>query len=176
MEKISTEYQVTVSDFRRATYFGLFQRHRTALRILFVVLAVAILYVLGASMGLGVLNPLVLFIAVAYLIWGMLLFSGAERGIRAYLRSKDSLIGCTYRVELDTHRIRLEVPERKIQVSTQVNQLTCVCELSSLFLIYTSMQDVYILPHRCMSETQRVALRHNFRARLGANFGSRFKG
>ena len=74
MEKISTEYQVTVSDFRRATYFGLFQRHRTALRILFVVLAVAILYVLGASMGLGVLNPLVLFIAVAYLIWGMLLF------------------------------------------------------------------------------------------------------
>ena len=176
MEKISTEYQVTVSDFRRATYFGLFQRHRTALRILFVVLAVAILYVLGASMGLGVLNPLVLFIAMAYLIWGMLLLSGAERGIRAYLKSKDSLIGCTYRVELDTHRIRLEVPERKIQVSTQVNQLTCVFELSSLFLIYTSMQDVYILPHRCMSETQRVALRHNFRARLGANFGSRFKG
>ena len=176
MEKISTEYQVTVSDFRRATYFGLFQRHRTALRILFVVLAVAILYVLGASMGLGVLNPLVLFIAVAYLIWGILLLSGAERGIRAYLRSKDSLIGCTYRIELDTHRIRLEVPERKIQVSTQVNQLTCVFELSSLFLIYTSMQDVYILPHRCMSEKQRVALRHIFRARLGANFGSRFKG
>ena len=176
MEKISTEYQVTVSDFRRATYFGLFQRHRTALRILFVVLAVAILYVLGASMGLGVLNPLVLFIAVAYLIWGILLLSGAERGIRAYLRSKDSQIGCTYRIELDTHRIRLEVPERKNQVSTQVHQLTCVFELSSLFLIYTSMQDVYILPHRCMSEKQRVALRHNFRARLGANFGSRFKG
>ena len=176
MERISAKYQVTVSDFRRATYFGLFQRHRMALRIMFVVLAVAVLYVLGASIGLGVMNPLVLFIAMAYLIWGILLFSGAERGIRAYLRSKNSLIGCTYRVELDSHRIRLEVPEHKIQVSTQVNQLTCVFELSSMFLIYTSMQDVYILPHRCMSEKQRVALRHNFRTRLGENFGSRFKG
>ena len=47
MEKIKTSYQVTVSDFRRATYFGLFQRHRTALRIMFVVLAVGVLYALG---------------------------------------------------------------------------------------------------------------------------------
>ena len=83
MERISAKYQVTVSDFRRATYFGLFQRHRMGLRIMFVVLAVAILYVMGASIGLGVMNPLVLFIAMAYLIWGILLFSGAERGIRA---------------------------------------------------------------------------------------------
>lgn len=175
MDKISAEYQVTVSDFRRATYFGLFQCHRTPLRIMFVVLAVAILYVLGASIGLGTINPLVLFIAVGYLIWGILLFAGAERGIRTYLKRKDSLIGCTYEAELDSHRIRLEVPERDIHVSTQVNQLTCVFELSSMFLIYTSLQDVYILPHRCMRQEQRLALRRNFRARLGANFGSRFK-
>ena len=32
MEKISVEYQITVSDFRQATYYGLFLRHRTALR------------------------------------------------------------------------------------------------------------------------------------------------
>lgn len=175
MDKICVDYQVTVSDFRRATYFGLFQRHRTALHILFVVLAVAILYVLGASIGLGTINYLVLFLATAYLIWGILLFAGAEKSIRAYLRSKDSLIGCTYRAELESHRIRLEIPERKIQVAAQVNQLTCVFELSSLFLIYTSMQDVYILPHRCLTDEQRLALRKNFRERVGNNFGSRFK-
>ena len=175
MDKITVEYQVTVSDFRRATYFGLFQRHRTALRIMFVVLAVAILYVLGASIGLGTINYLVLFVAGAYLIWGILLFAGAEKGIRAYLKTPDSLIGCTYRAELESHRIRLDVPERNIHVSAQVNQLTCVFELSSLFLIYTSLQDVYILPNRCLTDEQRLALRKNFRERVGQNFGSRFK-
>ena len=175
MDKISVEYQVTVSDFRKATYFGLFQQHRTALRIMFVVLIVAILYAMGASLGLGTLNPLVLFIAAAYLVWGLLLFAGAEKGIRAYLNMPNSLIGCTYRAELDSHRVRFEIPERKIQVSAQVNQLTCVFELSALFLIYTSVQDVYILPNRCLTSEQRIALRKNFRQRVGQNFGSRFK-
>lgn len=175
MEKISVEYQVTVSDFRKATYFGLFQQHRTTLRIMFVVIIVAVLYAFGASLGLGTLNPLVLFIAAAYLIWGLLLFAGAEKRIRAYLKTPDALIGCTYRVELESHRIRLEIPERNIQVSTQVNQLTCVFELSALFLIYTSLRDVYLLPTRCLTAEQRVALRRSFRERLGDNFGSRFK-
>ncbi len=175
MDKISVEYQVTVSDFRQATYFGLFQRHRMALRIMFVVLIVAVLYVLGASIGLGTMNPLVLFIAAAYLIWGLLLFAGAEKGIKQYLRSEGSLIGCSFRAELESHRIRLEIPERKIQVTAQTNQLACVFELSSLFMIYTSMQDVYLLPNRCLTAEQRIALRKNFRERLGNNFGSRFK-
>lgn len=175
MDKISVEYQVTVSDFRKATYFGLFQQHRTALRIMFVVVIVGILYAMGASLGLGTLNPLVLFIAAAYLIWGLLLFAGAEKGIRAYMQSPDCLIGCTYRAELESHRVRFEIPERKIQVTAQMNQLACVFELSALFMIYTSMQDVYLLPTRCLTPEQRIALRNNFRQRLGNNFGSRFK-
>lgn len=175
MDKISIEYQITVSDFRKATYFGLFQQHRTALRILFVVLIVAVLYGMGASLGLGTINPLVLFIAAAYLVWGLLLFAGAERGIRTYLRREDSLIGCTYRVELESHRIRIEIPERNIQVSAQMNQLACAFELSALFLIYISLQDVYLLPTRCLTAEQRLALRKNLRQRLGDNFGSRFR-
>lgn len=175
MDKISVEYQITVSDFRQATYFGLFQRHRTALRIMFVVLIVAVLYLLGASIGLGTINYLVLFIAGAYLIWGLLLFAGAEKGIRAYLKTPGTFIGCTYRAELESHRIRFDIPERNVHVSAQVNQLTCVFELSSLFMIYTTMQDVYILPTRCLTAEQRLALRKNFRERLGQNFGSRFK-
>ena len=53
--------------------------------------------------------------------------------------------------------------------------MACVFELSSLFMIYTSMQDVYLLPHRCLTVEQRIAMRKNFRERLGNNFGSRFK-
>ncbi len=175
MEKISAEYQVTLSDFRQATYYGLFLRHRTALRFLFAVLATAVLYVIGATLGLGTINPYALLIAAAYLAWGLVLFGGAELGIRGYLKSPQSLIGCTYRAELESHRIRLEVPERKIKMSTQINELTCVFEISSMFLIYTSIQDVYILPHRCMTPEQRVALRHNFRTHLDKKFSTRFK-
>ena len=175
MEKINVEYQITVSDFRQATYYGLFLRHRTALRIMFVVLAVAVLYAIAGSLGFGTINPLVLFLGAGYLIWGIFLFAGAEKGIRAYLRSEQSMIGQTYRMELDSHRLRVEIPERDIEFSVAVNKLTCVFEFSALFLIYTSLQDVYLLPIRCLNPEQRTALRGNFRQRLGDNFGSRFR-
>jgi len=175
MEKINVEYQITVRDFREATYYGLFLRHRKALRIMCVVVIVGVLYGIAGAMGVGEINPLVLFLTAAYLIWGLVLFAGAEKGIRGYLRTKDSLIGCTYRMELETHRIRLEVPERKIRFSTQINQLACVFEISSLFLIYANLQDVFILPKRALTEDQRRALQINFREKLGDNFGSRFK-
>ena len=175
MDKICVEYQVTVSDFRRATYYGTFLRHRTALRVMFVVLAVAVLYAIAGAVGFGTVNPLVLFLAMGYLIWGLMLFAGVEKGIRAYLRTKESFIGCTYRMELESHRIRLDIPERKIQFATPVNKLACVFEISSLFMIYTSLQDVYILPARALTEEQRVDLRKNFREKLGDNFGSRFR-
>ena len=89
MKKINTSYQVTLSDFRRATYFGLFQRYRRPLQIMVVVLLVGALYCFGAYLGLGQLNPLVLFITVAYLIWGIMMFSRTERGIRRYLGTHD---------------------------------------------------------------------------------------
>ena len=38
MEKIQVEYKVTVSDFRKASYYGLFLRHRRPLQIMFAVL------------------------------------------------------------------------------------------------------------------------------------------
>lgn len=175
MEKITVEYQITVSDFRKATYYGLFLRHRTALRIMFVVLAVAVLYAIAGSLGLGTVNPLVLFLGAGYLVWGIFLFAGAEKGVRAYLRSEHSMIGQTYQMELDSHRIRVDVPDRDIHFSTPVNKLACAFEFSTMFLIYTSLQDVYLLPVRCLTDAQRAALRTNFRQRLEDNFGSRFR-
>lgn len=175
MNKISVEYQVTVSDFRRATYYGLVNQHRTPLRILFAVLVVAVGYVLlGSLLNLDGFNPLVLFLAAAYLVWGILLFAGAERGIRQYIRRPDSLVGCTYRMELESHRVAVEVPERKIQFSVPVNQLACVFELSNMFLIYHTVQDTFILPRRCLTDEERAALRSNFRKKLGDRFASRF--
>ena len=176
MNKISVEYQVTVSDFRRATYYGLVNQHRTPLRIMVVVIAVAIVYaLLGSLLNLGGFNPLVVFLAAAYLVWGILLFAGAERRIRQYIGQKDCLVGCTYRMELESHRVEVAVPERKIRFSVPVNQLACVIELSGMFLIYHTAQDAYILPNRRLTDGQRADLRANFRKKLGERFASRFK-
>lgn len=174
MEKIDVHYQITVSDFRQATYFGLFQRHRRALQIMFIVLAVSILYVLGAYAGLGQINYLVPFLGMAYLVWGLLLFAGSEAGIRRYLHSADSLIGCTYHAALGPHRVCFEIPERGIRFDCPMGKLACVFELSGMFLIYISLQEVYLLPHRCLTEAQRAALRASFREHLGGNFSTRF--
>jgi len=176
MERIDVSYQVTLKDFRMATYFGMFQRYRNPLRIMFVVLiAAGVYYFLGTQLDLGPMNYLVFFLAAAYLLWGLVLFAGAENGIRTYLRSENSMIGCTYHATLDTHRVRMRVSERKIDISAPLSQLACVFEISTMFLIYVSAQDAYILPHRCLTEEQRIALRENFRERMGEYFNTRFK-
>lgn len=69
MQTIHVNYFITVSDFRKATYYGLFLRHRRALQIMFLVLGVSILYAIGGALGLGTVNYLVFFLALAYLIW-----------------------------------------------------------------------------------------------------------
>lgn len=175
MDNISVEYQVTLADFRKATYYGMFLRNRKALRIMFAVLFVGVLYMLGSFIGLGEINPLVLFLALGYFIWGIWLFSGVEKGIRTYLKSENSMIGCTYRAELTAKTLSIAVPERDIRVSLPIKKLACAFEMSSMFLLYTSMQDVYILPNRVLSDEQRAALRGNLRSKLGDNFGTRFK-
>lgn len=174
MERIKAEYHITVSDFRKASYYGLFLRYRRPLQIMLVVLAGAVVYGVGGYLGLGSVNYLVFFLAGAYLIWGLLLFAGLERRILRYVKSPDSFLSNTYVATIDSHRIAFEIPERKGEFSTQIGKLTCVFELSQMFLIYVNTQETYILPHRALTEAQRQALRKNFRERLGDNFGSRF--
>ena len=175
MEKIRLSYTVTVSDFRKASYYGLFLRQRRPLQIMFVVLAGAVLYGIGSAAGFGTANPLVFFLAAAYLAWGLLLFAGTERSVRQYLRTPGNFLGCTYKAVLESHRVQFEIPERNIRVSKTTVDLTCVFELSQLFLIYTSAQDLYILPCRALTEAQRTALRETFRQRLGDRFAGRFR-
>jgi len=174
MERIKAEYQITVSDLRQASYYGLFMRRRRPLQIMFVVLAAGVLYAAGAGLGLGEVNPLVLFLAGAYLLWGLLLFAGTERDILRYIKSPDSLIGCTYAAVLESHRITLRIPEKKAEFTKPIGELACVFELSRMFLIYVDSQQVYLLPHRALTKEERASLREVFRKRLGDRFSSRF--
>jgi len=174
MERIRAEFEVTVSDFRKASYYGMFTQYRKPLRIMFVVLGVAIIYGIAGYLGMGKVNFWVFFLAAAYLIWGLLMFARTEKIILQYVKRPDSFVGCRYIVMIDTHKISFEIPERKSQFSTQMNKLTCAFELNDLFLIYVSTQQAYILPCRAMTEQQRKDFRGMLRERLGDNFGSRF--
>jgi len=175
MDKIRAEFEVTVSDFRKASYYGMFLQYRKPLRIMFVVLAVAIVYGIAGYLGAGQVNYLVFFLAVAYLIWGILMFTRTERQILQYVKTPGSFVGCRYVVTIDTHKITFEIPERKSEFSTQLSKLACAFELNELFLIYVSMQQTYILPCRAMTERERQAFRKTLRERLGNNFSSRFE-
>ncbi len=174
MKKIAAEFQLTVGEFRMASYYGLFLRHRRALLIMFAVLLMAALYTIGACAGLGRANPLVFFLAAAYLIWGLLLFAGAEKNIRRYLRQPDSLIGCLFKVFVEDHRLRVEIPERKIRESCNLHSLTCCFELSALFLFYTTPQNVYLLPKRALTAEETEMLRMELTSCLKERFSSRF--
>jgi len=174
MDRIRAEFEVTVSDFRKANYYGMFLRYRMPLRIMFVVLGVAIIYGIAGYLGMGKVNYLVFFLAVAYLIWGLLMFAKTERQILQYVKMPGSFVGCRYVVTIDTHKITFEIPERKVNSSTQLNKLACAFELNDLFLIYVSMQQTFILPCRALTDTQRTEFRRTLRERLGENFGTRF--
>ena len=175
MDRIRTEFEVTVGDFRKASYYGMFLQYRKPLRIMFVVLGIAIIYGVAGYLGMGKVNFLVFFLAAAYLIWGLLMFARTERQILRYVKTPGSFVGCRYVVTIDTHKITFEIPERKINSSTQLSKLACVFELNDLFLVYVSVQQTFILPCRALTETQRQEFRRTLRERLGDNFSSRFE-
>lgn len=174
MESLRVKYQVEWKDYRMATWYAMFIRYRRPLQIMFLVVIGSLLYALAAYLGLGIPNMLVFFLAGAYLLWGLVIFVGTERKILQYMREKDNMIGCMYEVEVKGNKIRVSVPERKIDVSYELNRLACVFEISALFMIYTSPQEVYLLPKRALSENERKTLRECFHKKLKERFSSRF--
>ena len=174
MPTIQVHYQIRLSDFRKASYYGLFLRQRKPLLIFFCVLLVSVLYTAGAAAGFGRVNPLVFLIAGAYLVWALFLFAGTEKRILTYLRSADCLFGEELCMTLDGRGIQMEIRSRNVKFARSLNQLTAAFELNDLFLFYLSAQDVYLLPRPCISAEEQSALRRTLHMRLKDRFSSRF--
>ncbi len=174
MNTVEATYQITLSDFRKATYYGLSLRHQRSLGIMFLVLLISLFYTIAAFLGLWKLYMLIPFVAVAYLIWGLILFAGAERGIKNYLKNPNCIIGKNHKTTLDAKHVHIQIPECKVNTSYPISKLACVFELSTLFLIYISIQDLYILPKRALEDGESDFLRENFRTQLGTRFYTRY--
>ncbi|MBR2570844.1 MAG: YcxB family protein [Clostridia bacterium] len=175
MRPIHAEYRITLSDYRMASYYGLFLRHRKALLALFVMLFVAVLYGLASLFGAGTANPLVFLLAAAYAAWGLALCAGTEKTIRAYLRSDGNLIGLDYILDLDETRTTVQVPAKRIRTVFDTGRMACAFELHAMFLLYSTAAEVYILPKRALSDEDALSLRKLLRTRLKDRFSTRFE-
>lgn len=174
MEPIRTAYRVTVSDFRKASDYGLFLRYRKPFLFLFLVVGGALLYALAAAFGFGAANPLVFFLAAAYAVWGLVMAAGVEKGIRSYLSSPDSLLGVEFEAELDRKRMHLRIPERGVDVTAAYAKMAAAFELHALFMLYTTPQQVYLLPKRALTREQAGALRGALQEEMKDRFSTRF--
>lgn len=174
MNRIDVTYPLTISDYRRASYYGLALRQYKTLRILIIVIGLAVTSVFTAAMWNKGAELAALLVCIC-VIWLLTLFSRMERGIRRYLKTPGNMIGCEYHVTLESHRIEIRVPERKVNYSVKINDLAAVFELSGLFMIYISSQDAYLLPFRVLTKEQQETLKDVFRHHLGDRFNENKK-
>lgn len=174
MNRIDVTYPLTISDYRRASYYGLALRQYKTLRILIILIGLAVTSVFTAAMWNKGAELAALWVCIC-VIWLLTLFSRMERGIRRYLKTPGNMIGCEYHVTLESHRIEIRVPERKVNYSVKINDLAAVFELSGLFMIYISSQDAYLLPFRVLTKEQQETLKDVFRRHLGDRFNENKK-
>lgn len=172
MSSIHANYTITVDDYRHASYYAAALQHRRPLQMLALFLAGGLVYLYGIMAELWQVNYLAAFILVAYLIWGLVFFAGVELRIRRYISSPDTLIGCRFSITVDASQLFLQVPERGVHHSCSISRLVGVFELGRLFLIYISMQELYILPKRALSDEEVEALHSSFAQRIPDRFSA----
>ena len=174
MEKISKEFRITLGDFRQASYYALAIRNRVAFRIAAGALCFGICYLAVSAIGITVLHPVILFVAAAYLVWVLIMLGQEEVRIRSYVRSKDCLIGYQSQFTMEGNRIRIRIPEKNITADLTVNRLVYAIELSALFLLYTTAENVYLVPRRVFTEAELRTIRGTLRKQLPGRFTTRY--
>ena len=174
MGTLELNFNVTVKDFREATYYSLFMQKRNFFRVAVVVIAACFIYVVLAVNKVLTMEPIFFFLAGAYLIWMLFLLAGAEKTIRAYVKSPDNLLGAEYTARFGQRLVSFEIPARKFKVSGNIADLPGAFELTNVFLICATAEQTFIIPTRCMSKGEIQQLRALLAEGLGQRFYSMF--
>ena len=169
MNKIEATYQITVSDYRMASYYGLAMRQYKILRVLIFMVGAAFLCFCTSNMWAKGMELAILLLIICA-VWLLMMFANMEKGIRRYVKDENTMIGCEYHMTLESHRIQIKVPARKVNYSVKIIDLIAVCEMNGLFLIYISAQVAYILPFRVLTKEQLAQVKDTFRRHLGDRF------
>ena len=165
-------YRVNKKVFRQASLYAMFLRNRNTFRVgIAVVLAVAF-YTVLAVQGTFPLSYLPIYIAAAYLVWMLLLLGREEQRVLRYLKSDESLLGTEYVLRFDAGKLSVEVPEKKLRNTVALAKLASAIEISSVFMLCLTADQLYLVPTAAMTDEQRTALRGLLRSRLGERFYS----
>ena len=143
------------------------RRQRSA----YLVLAVAF-YTVLAVQGTFPLSYLPIYIAAAYLVWMLLLLGREEQRVLRYLKSDESLLGTEYVLRFDAGKLSVEVPEKKLRNTVALAKLASAIEISSVFMLCLTADQLYLVPTAAMTDEQRTALRGLLSSRLGERFYS----
>ena len=174
METQEIHYRVSKKNFRQASLYALFLRNRSLFRVgILVVLAVAF-YVLLASQGVFPLDYLPVYIAAAYLIWMLVLLGREEQRVLRYIKSDASLLYTEYILRFDENKISIRVPAKGVHSAVPMTKLASAIEISSLFMLYLSADQLYLVPADARSELQRTELHAMLPRALGERFMTRF--
>lgn len=172
MEGQEIRYRVGKKVYRRASLYAMFMRNRNTFRIgIAVVLGVAV-YAAFASEGVFELNYLPIYIAAAYLIWMLILLGREEQNVLRYLKSEDTLLGKEFVLHFDETKLSIDIPEKKLHTSVQFAKLASAVEISGVFMLYISAEQLYLVPTDAMSDAQQKALRRLLRKHIGKKFVS----
>ena len=172
MEAQEIRYRVNKKVFRQASLYAMFLRNRNTFRVgIAVVLAVAF-YTVLAVQGTFPLSYLPIYIAAAYLVWMLLLLGREEQRVLRYLKSDESLLGTEYVLRFDAGKLSVEVPEKKLRNTVALAKLASAIEISSVFMLCLTADQLYLVPTAAMTDEQRTALRGLLSSRLGERFYS----
>ena len=163
MEAQEIRYRVNKKVFRQASLYAMFLRNRNTFRVgIAVVLAVAF-YTVLAVQGTFPLS---------YLVWMLLLLGREEQRVLRYLKSDESLLGTEYVLRFDAGKLSVEVPEKKLRNTVALAKLASAIEISSVFMLCLTADQLYLVPTAAMTDEQRTALRGLLSSRLGERFYS----
>ena len=148
MEAQEIRYRVNKKVFRQASLYAMFLRNRNTFRVGIVV------------------------VLAAYLVWMLLLLGREEQRVLRYLKSDESLLGTEYVLRFDAGKLSVEVPEKKLRNTVALAKLASAIEISSVFMLCLSADQLYLVPTAAMTDEQRTALRGLLSSRLGERFYS----
>ncbi len=172
MESQEIHYRVNKKVFRQASLYAMFLRNRNTFRVGIVAVLAVAFYTLLASQGKFPMSYLPIYIAAAYLIWMLILLAREEQRVLHYLRSDESLLGTEYVLRFDMSKLSVDIPAKKVHNAVSFAKLASAIEISSVFMLYLSANQLYLVPTAAMTEEQRTALRGLLSSRLGERFYS----
>lgn len=174
METQEIRYRVSKQNFRQASLYALFLRNRAMFRAGIVVVLAVAFYALLATQDVFPLDYLPIYIAAAYLIWMLVLMGREEQRVLRYIKSDASMLYTEYILRFSDSKLTIEVPEKHLHSSVAMAKLASAIEISGVFMLYLSADQLYLVPTDAMTQQQRAWLRESLRSKLGDRFLSRY--